>query len=116
MPIVSGREPRPQEPRGTILFDEHSGVVSFDRDGTGLVSDKVAVVLPDSETLRRGDRLVLYTDGLVESPDEALDEAIVDLFNRRTAADDLEALCDSLLDGRPAAGRDDAAILAVAIR
>lgn len=70
-----------------------------------------------TEALERGDRLVLYTDGLVERPGAPLDAAIADLFTgRTTAADDLEALCDTLLAARPAAGRDDAAILAVAIR
>jgi len=53
VPIVSDRDPQPRKPRGTILFDKRSGVVSFDRDGTGPVSDKVAVVLPDAQTLRR---------------------------------------------------------------
>jgi Ca2+-binding RTX toxin-like protein len=51
--IVSGRDPMPRQRRGTILFDERTGVVSFDRDGAGPISDKVAVVLPDAETLRR---------------------------------------------------------------
>ena len=85
--------------------------------GTLLGAQPVSPWPQRTETLRRGDRLVLYTDGLVESPGEPLDAAIVDLFNRRAAAaGDLEALCDALLEARPAAGRDDAAILAVAIR
>jgi phosphoserine phosphatase RsbU/P len=84
--------------------------------GTLLGAQPVSPWPQRTEALEYGDRLVLYTDGLVESPGEPLDAAIVDLFTRRTAAaGDLEALCDSLLDARPAAGRDDAAILAVAI-
>jgi Ca2+-binding RTX toxin-like protein len=51
--IVRDRNPRPRGHRATVLFDDRTGLVSFDRDGTGPISDKVAVVLPDAQALKR---------------------------------------------------------------
>ena len=51
--IVRDHNPRPRRHRATILFDDRTGLVSIDRDGTGPISDKVAVVLPDERTLNR---------------------------------------------------------------
>jgi hypothetical protein len=51
--IVRDHNPKPRGDRATILFDDRTGLVSFDRDGTGPISDKVAVVLPDAKTLKR---------------------------------------------------------------
>jgi sigma-B regulation protein RsbU (phosphoserine phosphatase) len=61
-----------------------------------------------------GDRLVLYTDGLVEQPGETLDEGIEAIFGSAAAqATDPDELADALLAVRPDAGRDDAAVLIV---
>jgi Ca2+-binding RTX toxin-like protein len=51
--IVRDHNPRPRHDHATILFDDRTGLVSFDRDGTGPISDKVAVVLPDGKILKR---------------------------------------------------------------
>lgn len=59
--------------------------------------------------------LLLYTDGLVERRDEALDGALDRL--RRHAADlarePLDTFCDELLIGLGADSADDIAVLAV---
>jgi serine phosphatase RsbU (regulator of sigma subunit) len=69
-----------------------------------------------TDALQAGDRLVLYTDGLVEQPGEPLDVAIERIFApAAAAATGLEGLCDALLAARPHPRRDDAAILAAAI-
>jgi sigma-B regulation protein RsbU (phosphoserine phosphatase) len=69
-----------------------------------------------TDALRAGDRLVLYTDGLVERPGEPLDVAIERIFAPCAAAcTTLESLCDGLLVARSHPPRDDAAILAVAV-
>jgi hypothetical protein len=51
---VAGAKPRPRRPVPTLLLDTRNGVVSFDRDGTGPISDKVVVTLPRAKSLRRG--------------------------------------------------------------
>jgi hypothetical protein len=40
---VSGRDPKPTSARPTLLFNSRSGLLSFDRDGTGPISDQVIV-------------------------------------------------------------------------
>jgi serine phosphatase RsbU (regulator of sigma subunit) len=68
------------------------------------------------DTLEAGDRLVLYTDGLVEQPGETLDEGIEAIFGSAAAqATDPDELADALLAVRPDAGRDDAAVLIAAL-
>ena len=61
-----------------------------------------------------GSSLVLFTDGLIERPGELIDEGMAQLAARvQEAPDDLEALCDHLLETLvPSSGAtDDVAIL-----
>ncbi|HVS69324.1 MAG TPA: PP2C family protein-serine/threonine phosphatase [Mycobacteriales bacterium] len=66
-----------------------------------------------------GSTLLLYTDGLIETPGQSMTELVGDLkLATGAAARDSSAdqLCDRLLDTmRPAARRDDVAMLAVRI-
>lgn len=66
--------------------------------------------------LAAGDTLLLYTDGLVERRDESIDAGFERLRDAlREAPDDVEALCDHVLDrtlgDHP--GQDDVAVLTV---
>ncbi|MGY1672803.1 PP2C family protein-serine/threonine phosphatase [Geodermatophilus sp. SYSU D00710] len=68
--------------------------------------------------LRRGDTLLLYTDGLVERRGGTLDEGDAWLVGElgRRAGDPLGELCDRLLAAAATAGRhDDVALLAVRV-
>jgi serine phosphatase RsbU (regulator of sigma subunit) len=68
------------------------------------------------DQLTAGDRLVLYTDGLVEQPGETLDEGIEAIFGSLgTQVRDPDELADALLAVRPDHGRDDAAVLIAAL-
>jgi serine phosphatase RsbU (regulator of sigma subunit) len=94
------------------------GSARFLRDGASTpllalredIEDGVAELAP-------GDRVVLYTDGLVERRREPIDESLERL---RTAAEafegTVEALCDHLIEAlRPPAGsaQDDTAVIAL---
>jgi serine phosphatase RsbU (regulator of sigma subunit) len=68
-----------------------------------------------TDVLRRGDRFVLYTDGLVERPGVPIDQDIVARFGEVAEEADLERMCDRLVRGRPDTQRDDVAVLAAAI-
>jgi Stage II sporulation protein E (SpoIIE)/PAS fold len=65
--------------------------------------------------LEAGDTLLLYTDGLVERRDAALDEGLAWLVGAAAgwAGEDLETLCDSLLDAVRGAREDDVVVLAI---
>ncbi|MEU8796550.1 SpoIIE family protein phosphatase [Spirillospora sp. NPDC048819] len=70
-----------------------------------------------TEPLPPGATLLLYTDGLVERPDEHLD-ASLDRLRRRASAlapRPLEHFCDGLLEHRPPAGTDDIAMIALRV-
>lgn len=68
--------------------------------------------------LSPGDRLVLYTDGLVETRDEPIDSRLDTLLSLlRDHSKPLEATCDLLLDSlRTPGGHDDVALLIARIR
>jgi serine phosphatase RsbU (regulator of sigma subunit) len=89
----------------------------LDSPGGTLLGVQPAAPCPErTDELRSGDRIVLYTDGLVERPGEPLDVAIKRMFGLCAAArEGLEALCDALLEARPRPRRDDTAILAASI-
>ena len=65
--------------------------------------------------LHIGDTVLLYTDGLVERRDRALDEGTAELLDsvRPLVAAPLGELCDALLAGLPGRAEDDVALLAV---
>lgn len=129
----------PEKVSGTVvcgLYDPASSELLWARAGhlpPVLVRDGNAILLPYSpgpmlgaftdakyvETttaLRGEDRLVLFTDGLVERPGEDLDECIERLMG--TAArvvDDVEVYADQVLDHAAANNRDDTCLLAVKV-
>jgi hypothetical protein len=51
--LVAGRSPRPSAGGPTLLFDTRAGVLSFDPDGTGPISDQVIVKLPGLRTVNK---------------------------------------------------------------
>lgn len=68
--------------------------------------------------LEAGDSLVLYTDGLIETPEHPLGDGITDVVTTVAslgAEEDLESFCDRLISavGPAGAARDDIAVLAV---
>ncbi|GAU70435.1 putative protein kinase/phosphatase [Streptomyces sp. NBRC 110611] len=70
--------------------------------------------------LRDGDRLVLYTDGLIETREQAIDarlDTLLTLLAVPGPEHDLEGLCDRLLgELRDAHGHDDVALLIARVR
>ncbi|GGS53764.1 SpoIIE family protein phosphatase [Streptomyces griseoviridis] len=95
--------------RTRYLTDAHGILL-----GTGLVKPR-----PDAVTvLRPGTTVLLYTDGLVESPRHSIDEGL-DRLSRHAAAlahRPLDSFCDVLLEQvRPVGSDDDVAMLAVRI-
>jgi serine phosphatase RsbU (regulator of sigma subunit)/PAS domain-containing protein len=77
--------------------------------------DLLLGVLPDAErreqaaTLRPGDTVLLYSDGLIERRDQDLDEGFVALLDaaRELAGAEPEVLCDRLLDRMLRSRQDD---------
>ncbi|PWI44474.1 DNA-binding protein [Streptomyces sp. ICBB 8177] len=102
------------------LLISYDGVTSYLTGGHGvLLGTGSQQPRPEaSVTLRRGDTLVLYTDGLVEAPDRSIDEGLEIL--RRHAASlahrPLESFIDLLLERtRPTRNEDDVAVLAIRV-
>ncbi|MFF0223973.1 SpoIIE family protein phosphatase [Streptomyces sp. NPDC004629] len=100
------------------LLVTHEGVARYLTGGHGVLLGVAAgQVRPDATTeLPPGSTLLLYTDGLIESPGHALDEGLSRL--RRHAASlahrPLESFMDQVLArARPPDNEDDVALLAV---
>ena len=51
--VVANRDPRPRCRCATLLLNTRTGLLSFDRDGTGPIADKVIVQLPRFRTIKR---------------------------------------------------------------
>ncbi|MFA1537864.1 SpoIIE family protein phosphatase [Actinomadura monticuli] len=68
-------------------------------------------------SLPPGSTLLLYTDGLVEHPDEHLDAGLARLREHASALArrPLDAFCDGLLDDLPTSGTDDIAVIAARV-
>ena len=74
-------------------------------------------VAPSLTSLRLGDTLLLYTDGLIERRDEPIDDAISGL--RRVASrpvGDIGGYADHLLERATSNTNDDACLVAVRVR
>jgi serine phosphatase RsbU (regulator of sigma subunit)/PAS domain-containing protein len=85
--------------------------------GVMLGADPDAVYTEAKTELRTGDALVLFTDGLVERRDEAIDESLDALL--RIASDpasDIASFADDLLRRARSNTRDDACLVAVQVR
>ncbi|MFE6222744.1 SpoIIE family protein phosphatase [Streptomyces sp. NPDC057854] len=78
---------------------------------TGLRRTDATCVLPPRSTL------VLYTDGLIESPSHPIDDGLERLRRRaaRHAGDPLESFIDALMEARPSDNDDDVAVLALRV-
>jgi Ca2+-binding RTX toxin-like protein len=50
--LVSGPHPQPHGPGATLLLNTRTHVLSFDADGSGLISDKVIAKLPHTNTIK----------------------------------------------------------------
>ena len=108
--LASAGHPPPalRQPDGTVVFLEVTPGVPLG-------------ALPDSQYTERtisvepGSKLLLYTDGVVESRELPLDEGMERLRGWLATAHDGEALCDIINDGASAerATSDDVALLCV---
>ena len=52
--VVANSDPQPRCHCASLLLDTSTGVLSFDRDGTGPISDQVIAKLPGLRTIRPG--------------------------------------------------------------
>ncbi len=90
--------------------------VSFLPYGGALLGLDVPAAAPHVFTLRSNDVLVLYTDGLIERRDEAIDASMRRLAGaaRALPRGDLDTFCDRLLrDAGPPTRTDDIALVAL---
>lgn len=108
--VVTSGHPAPAllEPQGGaryIVCDPHTPLGVLPLPAYGVTT----------EVLLSGSLVLLYTDGLVERRDAGLDDRLRELLAVvQSGGDDLEALCDHVLDKMlPEASDDDVALLAV---
>jgi serine phosphatase RsbU (regulator of sigma subunit) len=90
-----------------IAPDDHDRLIGFTRPGTRH---------DHHHHMRRGDTLLLLTDGLVEVRDQPIDQSLANLYRRLRAPVDqsLDALLDGLIaDVVPGDHDDDIALIAV---
>lgn len=116
----------PQEMTLTYSSAGHPPALLLSHDGTAQLLDQAhgpALALPTdtgprptaTTAYRPGDRLVLYTDGLVERPGQDFDACLRHLADqlRRSCHLSVEELADRLLDERASGQADDIALLVV---
>ncbi|TDD21159.1 SpoIIE family protein phosphatase [Nonomuraea diastatica] len=102
------------------LLVERDGRTRFLEDGSGLLlGTGLSPVREDAAAeLPPGSLLLLYTDGLIESPGHSLDDGLARLARYAASLVDrpFSAICDALLTGvRPSDNDDDVAMLALRI-
>ncbi|WP_283137860.1 PP2C family protein-serine/threonine phosphatase [Rhizohabitans arisaemae] len=109
----------------TITSAGHPPVVKFDAGtGTWLVAATKGVVLgvvpdlhcePDSGTLRKGDALLLYTDGLIEQPGRDIDAGLDKLLGEaeRLLASGYREGARALVNTMSAGHNDDCALVLI---
>ncbi|WP_157530893.1 SpoIIE family protein phosphatase [Microtetraspora niveoalba] len=100
------------------LLVTDDGKVSYLEDGQGLLlGTGLATLRPDATTLLPPmSTLVLYTDGMIESPRDSIDRGMADLARHAAslARRPLGIFCDRLISrARPADNEDDVALVAL---
>jgi serine phosphatase RsbU (regulator of sigma subunit) len=86
-------------------------------DGLLLGADPEASYAEEVTSLRLGDTLLLFTDGLIERRDEPIDEAIAGLLLAASRpVDEVSEYADHLLGQVASNTDDDACLVAVRVR
>jgi serine phosphatase RsbU (regulator of sigma subunit) len=86
-------------------------------EGLLLGADPDASYAEEVTSLRLGDTLLLFTDGLIERRDEPIDEAIAGLIRAAShPVGDVSEYADHLLDQAASNTGDDACLVAVRVR
>jgi serine phosphatase RsbU (regulator of sigma subunit) len=101
-----------------VLICADGAAVLLERPPDRLLGVSPATVRRDHRvTLRPGDTVVFYTDGLVEQPGVFLDDGTARIVEKlgRIGREPLDQLCDHLVAGMTGPIADDVALLAVRI-
>jgi PAS domain-containing protein len=86
-------------------------------EGLLLGADPDARYTEETATLRLGDTLLMFTDGLIERRDEPIDDALVTLLRAASRpVGDIDGYADHLLAEAAANTGDDACLVAVRVR